>query len=518
MKLSIFVAGVLVLLCAAQATFSSPVSQELNAADDYASGMSMADSTRTDAASDTADTTWSALLRTAPESSGTMNGLAPLPVDTGRIERHWVVKVLLYTLIVIIVLVCIYIIRHYCFTINRLYGRQRQPYVDIATADWPAVTVLIPAHNEEEVIGDILGALLKVDYPRERLTIMPINDRSRDGTGEIIDRFSRDNPDTIKPFHRREGGAGKAAALIDATALVEDDIILVFDADYIPGTGLIKQLVAPFFDPEVGAVMGRVVPQNVRTNLLTRLLDLERSGGYQVDQQARMNMHLVPQYGGTVGGVRKEALLSVGGWCEDTLAEDTEATYRLLLGGWKTVYQNRSECYELVPETWPMRLKQIMRWAEGHNQTMGRYARRLFFNRRTSFAEKLDGLLLLGVYMMAPVLLLGWMVGIVLWYLGEPRSSLIIILLVTSYSTLGNFAIFFEVTAAAHLDGSNERIRLLPFIFLGFLVSLFSVTRVALYQWLPGKRDKEVHWHKTDHTSVERSNHAGKQAPPGGER
>ena len=38
------------------------------------------------------------------------------------------------------------------------------------------------------------------------------------------------------------------------------EILLVFDADYTPGPGLIKQLVAPFLDPEVGAVMGRVVP------------------------------------------------------------------------------------------------------------------------------------------------------------------------------------------------------------------------------------------------------------------
>ena len=60
--------------------------------------------------------------------------------------------------------------------------------------------------------------------------------------------------------------------------------------------------------------MGRVVPLNAGRNLLTRMLDLERSAGYQVDQQARMNLHLVPQYGGTVGGVGSSALRDVGGW------------------------------------------------------------------------------------------------------------------------------------------------------------------------------------------------------------
>jgi cellulose synthase/poly-beta-1,6-N-acetylglucosamine synthase-like glycosyltransferase len=423
--------------------------------------------------------------------------------------RPWWIYLMLYLLYFVVLLVCIYIIRHYCFTLNRLFGTQRQPYLDVDTAEWPKVSVLIPSHNEEPVIADILQALLEVDYPKGNITIIPINDRSSDKTGEIIDSFALRYPGMVKPFHRREGKQGKAAALKDAVDLVQDDIMLVFDADYIPGTGLIKQLVAPFFDPEVGAVMGRVVPENVELNLLTRLLDLERAGGYQVDQQARMNMQLVPQYGGTVGGVRKSALQSVGGWCEDSLAEDTEATYRLLLGGWKTVYQNRSECYELVPETWPMRLHQIMRWAQGHNQTMGRYMRRLLLNRRTSRSEKLDGLLLLGVYVMAPILLLGWMLGIALWFLGEPKSSLIIILAVTSYSTLGNFAIFFEVTAATRLDGSHERIRLLPFIFLGFLVSLFSVSRATLLQIAPGHHGEDVHWHKTQHNNHNRNNDRG---------
>src|SRR6202023_1961247 len=151
-----------------------------------------------------------------------------------------------------------------------------------------------------------------------------------------------------------------------------------------------------------GGVMGRVVPLNTGTNLLTRLLDLERSGGYQVDQQARMNLRLVPQYGGTVGGVRKCALESIGGWLDDTLAEDTDLTYRLLLRGWKTAYQNRSECYEEVPETWPVRIKQIMRWAKGHNQAMVTYSLRLLLGKhRATLRERIDGALLLGVYAMA---------------------------------------------------------------------------------------------------------------------
>src|SRR5438270_7384821 len=268
----------------------------------------------------------------------------------------------------IVSLICIYAVRHYLFTLNRLFGAQRHPYIDISTAEWPAVTILIAAHNEEAVITDIMRALLAVDYPADKLRIVPVNDRSTDRTRHIIDDFVDMHPDRFFPFHRVSGKPGKAAALKDAMQFVDSEIFLVFDADYVPGKALIRQLVAPFFDPEVGSVMGRVVPLNVGRKLLTRLLDLERSGGYQVDQQARMNLHLVLQYGGTVAGVRANALREIGGWNENALAEDTDLTFRLLLAGWKTVYENRAECYEEVPERWPVRVRQIMRWAKGHNQ------------------------------------------------------------------------------------------------------------------------------------------------------
>jgi len=402
----------------------------------------------------------------------------------------------------VVVLICIYTARHYCFTISRLVGEQRHPYIYIDCADWPAVTVLIAAHNEEAVVGDILTALLEVDYPADKLAIVPVNDRSVDRTREIIDSYVERYPGRITPFHRTGGKPGKAAALKDAMAYVNTEIMLVFDADYVPGKALIRQLVAPFFDPEVGSVMGRVVPLNVGKKLLTRILDLERSGGYQVDQQARMNLHFVPQYGGTVAGIRKSALDEIGGWNENTLAEDTDLTYRLLLAGWKTIYENRAECYEEVPERWPVRVRQIMRWAKGHNQAMVGYSAALLRSRNVSWWERLDGLLLLGVYMMAPVLLLGWILAMVLFYLGAPVGGGVAVLGLAAFTSLGNFAAFFEIAAAARLDGSRARIQLLPLTFLGFTVSAISVSRAAWQQFMASLRGQEMTWHKTERSRV----------------
>jgi cellulose synthase/poly-beta-1,6-N-acetylglucosamine synthase-like glycosyltransferase len=433
------------------------------------------------------------------QSPGLDSGTVPPAGDNGGRHRHWIVLVMLIALGGVMLLVCVYAVRHYWFTLNRLFGRQRHPYLDIDTAVWPEVTVLIPAHNEEAVIAGLLDALLVVDYPRAHLRIMPIDDRSTDRTGAIVDDYARRYPGQITPVHRRDGMAGKAAALKEATALVQTGIVLVFDADYVPGKGLIKQLVAPFFDPEVGAMMGRVVPRNVGRNLLTRLLDLERSGGYQVDQQARMNMHLIPQYGGTVGGVRLSALKAVGGWDDSALAEDTEITYRLLLGGWKTVYQNRSECYEEVPENWDARLHQVLRWARGHNQTAGRYCLSLLRSRRVSRFEKIDGLLLLGVYVMSPVLLLGWILAISLFYLGEQMMhGAIAVLAITSYGALGNFAAFFEIGSAARLDRRRQAVTLLPMNLWNFLVGLLVISRASLGQLFFRSNPDRLEWHKTE--------------------
>ena len=424
---------------------------------------------------------------------------APGIVIDSALGEAWAWMLLVPTVMLLATLAA-YSLRHYLFSINRLFATQRHPYASIVSADWPRVVVLVAAHNEEAVIADCLENLMGVDYPADRMVVMPINDRSVDRTKSIIDEVAARHPGRIRPFHRSGGKPGKAAALKEATALIDAEFIVVFDADYLPSRGLIRRLMAPFFDAEVGAVMGRVVPINVGANLLTRLLDLERSGGYQVDQQARMNLGLVPQYGGTVGGIRMSALRSVGGWHDDVLAEDTDLTYRLLLGGWNTVYHNRSECYEEVPQSWAVRIRQIKRWAKGHNQALVRHAFALTTAPDIRPAQKIDGLLLLGVYLMSPLLICGWLLALLLYFtvsidMAMPAVTMIAF---TCHSALGNFAAFFEIAAATHLDRSRRRVRLLAFNWLGFSVSGFAIARAVFEQMVLDRvRTSRFQWEKT---------------------
>lgn len=382
----------------------------------------------------------------------------------------------IYVLFVVVVMV-VYAARHWFFTFNRLNMRQRPYYQDLYGDDFPSISVLVPMHNESTVAATVLDALLATDYPRDRLEIIPMDDHSEDDTAEIIARYHQRYP-FIRPISIAGEKRGKPNALNEALRVASHDIVLVFDADYLPGRDLLRELSVAFVDPEVGAVMGRVVPRNTGKNLLTRLLSLERSGGYQVDQQARYNLDLFPQYGGTVGGFRRSVVEQLGGFDANTLAEDTDLTARLYLAGWKVAYANRAECYEEVPETWSARFRQLRRWSRGHNRVMFRNLVPILKSPRLGLYQKIDGILLLGVYIIPLLLLSGFAANTLLFFMGAMAlwSALLIAFFVVVYNAVGNFAPIYEIGAAELLDGSHERMFLLPYLFYLFLFNSWSVT------------------------------------------
>lgn len=89
------------------------------------------------------------------------------------------------------------------------------------------------------------------------------------------------------------------------------EIVLCFDADYYPQRDIVEKLAGPFADPKVGAVQGRVVVLNEPQNMVTRLVALERIGGYRVDPEARDNLDLIAQFGGNCRRVQKQPFKEV---------------------------------------------------------------------------------------------------------------------------------------------------------------------------------------------------------------
>lgn len=412
----------------------------------------------------------------------------------------WILNLILAFLIVVM---SAYLIRHYVFTLTALYYRRGQPHFIPKRNYQPTVSILIPAHNEEKVIGRILQRAIELTYPKEKIEIIVIDDASTDQTSEIVENFAKEHKQ-IKVIHRKmgEGGKGKSVVLNEGLKHANGEIIFCFDADYYPQRDIIEKLTAYFVDPKVGAVQGRVTVLNEPNTMVTRLVALERIGGYRVDQLARDDLRLMPQFGGTVGGFRRNLLESLGGWDTNMLAEDTDLTFRVYLAGYKIRYVNEAECYEEAVETWRSYGRQRYRWARGHMQAAFRHLWPLVRSQNLSLREKIDGLLLLNVYFMPLLVVLAWLLGALSYYFQTSEWAVFYCFLpsVFIFSSIGNFAPFFEIGIGAYLDGREKICRLIPLLPIAFLFNVVICAKaffdLCIFKFVGNDRYK---WAKTSH-------------------
>jgi cellulose synthase/poly-beta-1,6-N-acetylglucosamine synthase-like glycosyltransferase len=143
---------------------------------------------------------------------------------------------------------------------------------------------MIPARNEEHVIECILQRMTELTYPKEKFEVIVIDDASTERTGEKAKLFAK-NHSFIRVVQRdlTEGGRGKPEDLNCGLKHVCGEIVYCFDADYYPQRDIIQKLTACFIDHKIGAVQGRVTVLNELDSPVTRLVALERTGGYKVD-------------------------------------------------------------------------------------------------------------------------------------------------------------------------------------------------------------------------------------------
>jgi cellulose synthase/poly-beta-1,6-N-acetylglucosamine synthase-like glycosyltransferase len=397
-----------------------------------------------------------------------------------------------------------YLVRHYIFTLAVLKSHQKSK--DAAIRDevgQPTVSILIPARNEEKVIDRLLRRMTELTYPKEKTQIIVIDDASTDNTAAIAEHYSK-TYDNFKIIHRdkKEGGHGKASALNTGLSHADGEIILCFDADYYPQKDVVEQLTKEFADPKVGVVQGRITVLNEPQNMVTRLVSLERTGGYGVDQRARDELGLIAQFGGTVGGVRRSLLESIGRWDETILAEDTDLTFRAYLAGYKVCYVHDVECYEEAVESWRAYWKQRHRWAKGHMQCAFKHWLKVLQSKNLKPIEKIDGILLLNTYFMPIFVLVSWIIGVPLFFIKPSQwlSLAWISMPIFLYSFVGNFAPFFEVGIGAYLDGRTRAQWLIPLLIFTFLYNIPICTKafidLAISKML---RRNSNRWTKTTH-------------------
>lgn len=238
----------------------------------------------------------------------------------------------------------------------------------------PFVSVLIAAYNEETVINNTIQSILKSRYPRFELLI--IDDGSTDRTADIVEEESKKHPN-IRLFRKENGG--KSSALNIGFHEAEAEIIVTLDADTLIAEDTLSKIVKHFTDPKVGAVSGNVKIGN-RKNLLTWWQHIEYVTGYNLEKRAFDELDSITVVPGAIGAWRKAALNEVGLFEEDTLAEDTDATMKLLRGGYKIRSEANAIAYTEAPEDLRSFIKQRYRWTFGILQCLYKH-RKALFNR-----------------------------------------------------------------------------------------------------------------------------------------
>ncbi len=412
---------------------------------------------------------------------------------------------LLYSIFALLVAVMsLYLVRHYIFSLTALYKPRSQPLYSLHGLSFrPTVSVLIPARNEEAVLGRLLNRITELTYPKDKLEVIIVDDASEDDTGRIADEFAKAySYFTVLHRGRGVGGRGKASALNNGVKHATGKILICFDADYYPQVDIIEKLTGYFVDPEVGVVQGRITVLNEPTTLVSKLVALERIGGYRVDQLARDNLGLIPQCGGTVCALRRDLIEYLGGWDNNMLTEDTDLTFHVYEAGYKIRYANEAECYEEAVEGWKSYWRQRHRWAKGHMQCFFKHFSIFTRSRNLSLREKVDGLFVLGMYFIPILVGLSWLLGAAIFFFCPVNwfDSVWTLLPVFMYSSAGNFASFFEVGVGIYLDRRVRVSWIIPVLLVSFVFNVFICSK-ALFDLMVSKvAGRKVHdWAKTAH-------------------
>jgi len=224
----------------------------------------------------------------------------------------------------------------------------------------PLFSVIIPAHNEEKVIRDIVNDFRQQTYPY--LEIIVVCHNCQDRTYEMVRSLEDER---IKLMELRTDRSGKALALNEALKQSSGDIIVQMDADNRVEKDFLQKALLYFADPETQAIQVRLGTKNASFNLLTKCQELEYDLFGMPFWEGRSKLGLSCTIGGTGVIIRKEILEAVNGW-ENELIEDFDLYCKLSQKGVKVIYAPDVECLDEKPPYWSALINQRGRWIRGH--------------------------------------------------------------------------------------------------------------------------------------------------------
>lgn len=236
---------------------------------------------------------------------------------------------------------------------------------------FPKVSILIPARNEEKNIGDTIKSVLSMEYPKNKLEVIAIDNNSTDRTADMIRKFKR-----VKLLSEKK--LGKANALNRGLSIATGEIIGTLDADTLVDKNCLKKSVGYFEDSRVGAVTNFVKVEDDR-GILGKFQTIEYAfSGITKKLISFLNsMYITP---GTLSLLRKDVIQDIK-FSDDTLAEDMDMALSITKKGYRIVNSLDAISYTRIPIGFRNLVKQRVRWYRGFIENTVKHAD-LMLNRK----------------------------------------------------------------------------------------------------------------------------------------
>lgn len=254
------------------------------------------------------------------------------------------------------------------------YGAKDQSTIKGKT---PLVTIAIPAYNEEESITATIESVKALDYPKDKMEILVINDGSKDKTAEITESIIQKSKG-YKIILINQANAGKGSAMNNALKQASGDFFISLDADSYVRADALKVIMPYFENPEVSCVLPVIKVKNPKT-IIQKLQYVEYLVNFFYKKlMSKLDcIHVTP---GPFSVYKTDILRKLGGFDENNLTEDLEMALRLQKHHYKIEQILGTEVLTDAPVNFKAFYKQRNRWYKGSLINVWNY-RNILFNR-----------------------------------------------------------------------------------------------------------------------------------------
>ncbi len=286
----------------------------------------------------------------------------------------------------------------------------------------PTVTIQIPVYNDPVAVRCIKKCLA-FDYPKNKYNILVADDSNDDITPRILREFAK-GKENVKIIRRSTREGYKPGALNNALKHSTGDIIVVFDSDFVPKKDFLRKVVTPFlFDEKLAVVQSRMGFVNYKHNIVSRfagaLLMIYHHCILPISNKANTVF-----FCGTGGAIRKDILLSVGGWNGKSVTEDADLSVHILERGYKNIYISSLQANGEVPFTLKSFLRQQMRWAYGITRVFMDNWKKILFSRSFTIQQRTMITFITTGYLITPFVVGAAVTGQLGWIITPPKPLL----------------------------------------------------------------------------------------------